>query len=106
MHSSPRLLPRQKMPLVISQSQVTLRLAVYRQSVCLGVKLLETHDQRFFQLKPCVHSPYVTSSLSLSLILRSMVSRQVCLGIKHPSGAYDQILITVSCGFVEAGRSL
>jgi hypothetical protein len=33
--------------------------------------------------------------LSLSLKLRPMVSRPVCLGIKHPSGAYDQILITV-----------
>jgi hypothetical protein len=28
--------------------RVTLRLGVYRQSVRLGVKPLETHDQRFF----------------------------------------------------------
>jgi hypothetical protein len=28
--------------------KVILRLAIYRQSVCLGVKPLETHDQRFF----------------------------------------------------------
>jgi hypothetical protein len=34
-------------------------------------------------------------SLSLSLILRPTVSRPVCLGIKHPSRAYDQIFITV-----------
>jgi hypothetical protein len=34
-------------------------------------------------------------SLSLSLTLRPTVSRTVCLGIKHPSGAYDQIFITV-----------
>jgi hypothetical protein len=34
-------------------------------------------------------------SLSLSLILRPTVSRPVCLGIKHPSGACDQIFVTV-----------
>jgi hypothetical protein len=31
----------------------------------------------------------------LSLILRPTVSRPVCLGIKHPSGAYDQSFTTV-----------
>jgi hypothetical protein len=33
--------------------------------------------------------------MSLSLILRPTVSRPVCRGIKHPSGAYDKIFITV-----------
>jgi hypothetical protein len=43
----------------------------------------------------------------LSLVLRPMVSRPVCLGIKHPSGAYDQIFVTVRCcGFIDVGRSL
>jgi hypothetical protein len=45
--------------------RVTLRLAVYRQSVRLGAKLLEAHHQRFFfQLDPCGYSPCVTSSLT------------------------------------------
>jgi hypothetical protein len=48
-----------------SESRVTLRLAVNRHSIHLGVKPLETHDQRFlFQLNPCPYSPYVTSSLT------------------------------------------
>jgi hypothetical protein len=55
------------LPTVYScQSQrVTLRLAAYRQSVCLGARPLETHDHRFiFQLNSCGNSPYVTSSLT------------------------------------------
>jgi hypothetical protein len=44
---------------------------------------------------PASSSLSLVSSLSLSLILRSMVSRAICLGIKHPSGAYDQIFIIV-----------
>jgi hypothetical protein len=37
----------------------------------------------------------LSPSLNLSLILRTTASRPVCLGIKHPSGAYDQIFIPV-----------
>jgi hypothetical protein len=44
--------------------------------------------------RPLVNIPHL-NSLSLSLMLRPTVSRPVCLGIKHPSLAYDQIYITV-----------
>jgi hypothetical protein len=44
--------------------KITLWLAVYRQSVCLGVRPLKTQEQKFFQLNSFDNSPYVTSSLT------------------------------------------
>jgi hypothetical protein len=39
--------------------------------------------------------------------VKVMLWRPVCLGVKHPSGTYDQILLlSDSCGFVDMGRSL
>jgi hypothetical protein len=49
----------------------------------------------------------ILSRVESSLLLRPTISRPVCLGIKHPSGAYDQIFITVRqlwvCWCVEDG---
>jgi hypothetical protein len=64
---------------------------------------LRTNDQRrMTEFVLGSHSPAtaldddcLTSALVLSLILRPTISRPVYLGVKHPSGAYDQILITV-----------
>jgi hypothetical protein len=45
------------------RDRVTLRIAVYRQSVRLGDKPIEAHEQRlFFATEPLQH--YVTSSLT------------------------------------------
>jgi hypothetical protein len=45
--------------------------------------------------------------LSQSLLLRPAVSRSVCLGIKNPSEAYDQILLlSERCGFIDVEHSL
>jgi hypothetical protein len=46
------------------------------------------------QCKMSLRQP--TLRLSLSLLLLPTVSRPVCPGIKHPSGAYDHIFITVT----------
>jgi hypothetical protein len=43
----------------------------------------------------CFFRTGILLSPSLSLMLRPTVSRPVCLGIKHPSGAHGQIFIAV-----------
>jgi hypothetical protein len=88
--------------------RLQLLLALYR-AVILGSEPLGTRDHillfqirdfPFRRLLRLVGSRWRYSTppphgvLSLSLMLRPAVSRPVCLGIKHPFGAYDQILIT------------
>jgi hypothetical protein len=45
--------------------RVTIWLAVYLQWIRLGAKPLKAHDQRFFQLSPCGHSPFRFARYSL-----------------------------------------
>jgi hypothetical protein len=78
--------------------RVTLRLAVYCQSVRLGDKPLETHDQNiFFQMSTCGHSPNVTSSLTRGQICRlqllMVLASAVILG-SGSRGTHDHILLS------------
>jgi hypothetical protein len=59
-------------------------------------------------IRPPLHtSVSITRSVSQSVILRPTVSRPFYLGIKHPSGAYDQIFIMSDhCGFLIWASSL
>jgi hypothetical protein len=57
-------------------------------------RLLRLEGSRWRYSTPPPHG-FSPSLLSLSLMLRPTVSRPVCLGIEHPSGAYDQIFIIV-----------
>jgi hypothetical protein len=84
--------------LIIQKITVTLRLAVYRQSVRLGDKPLEAHGQRFIlQLNPCGHSPYVTSSLTRGSVccLQLLLIFVSTVIIRYGSrGIHDHILLS------------
>jgi hypothetical protein len=51
--------------------RVTIRLAVYRQSVCLGAKPLKNRDQHLFQLNTCSNNPYIAYSVTRGWVCRS-----------------------------------
>jgi hypothetical protein len=76
--------------------RVTLRLAIYHQSVHLGAKPIETHDQYFFQLSTCGYSPYVTFSLTRGWICRLqllLVLARAAILRSESRGTHDRILL-------------
>jgi hypothetical protein len=79
----------------VSES-VTLRLAVYRQSVRLGAKPLVAHDRGFFfflQLNPYGHGPCVTSSVARGWVCLL----RICLAfVKCTCRTYSMLLKIIS----------
>jgi hypothetical protein len=78
--------------------RMTLRLAVYHQSVRLGTEPHETHGQKYFpQVNTCGHSPYITSSLTRRLVchlqLLMTLASAFVLG-SQSRGTRDHILLS------------
>jgi hypothetical protein len=75
--------------------RVTLRLVVYRQSVQLGDKLIETHNQLPPQLNTCSHSPNAASSHTrgwvchLQLLLALAISQLYLQALGYLFITYD-----------------
>jgi hypothetical protein len=59
------------------------------------LQLLDALWLKFVRSQVQSRSRLSFSLLSLSLMLWLTVGQQVCLGIKHPFGAYDKIFITI-----------
>jgi hypothetical protein len=61
----------------------------------LDFPFVSSYDSQSYGEGVRTRFPTDSRQLSLSLMLRPAVSRPVCLGIKHPSWAYDQIFIII-----------
>jgi hypothetical protein len=75
---------------------VTLRLAVYRQSVRLGDNPLSLTTSIFFQLNTCCHSLYVTSSLRRGWVCRLqllLVLASAVILVSKSRGTHDHMLL-------------
>jgi hypothetical protein len=92
---------------VLHTVKITVTAAHMKSSV-FASRFLVMDPNNVLSLRPyrLPNIPQLTK-LNLSLMLRPTDNRPVYLGIKHPSGAYDQIFITARpLRFCYVGRSL
>jgi hypothetical protein len=82
--------------------RVTLLLAVYRQSIRLGVNPFETHYQRsfFFHLIPCGNIPYIISSLT-----RRPFFQRTCQTYSMLLNIFPFALLAVCPGYIVSTRT-
>jgi hypothetical protein len=91
---------RRKYQTATNRDRVTLRLAVYRQSVQFILApspLRLTTNDFFFQLNTCGYSPYVTSSLTRGWVCRLQVMVALARAVMHgseSSGTQGHILLS------------
>jgi hypothetical protein len=71
--------------------RITLRLAVYRQSIHLGAKPLETHDQRFYF--NCTLEVLVLRGWFCRVQLLLVLASAVIL-VSESRGTHDDVLLT------------
>jgi hypothetical protein len=66
-------------------------------SQALGSLFVASYDSQGYSggIQALLHTGFLFLTAKSSLMLRPTVSQPVCLGIRHTSGAYDQIFVTV-----------